>query len=672
MKDRLKKQDYLFIKSVAIQCNPNQFLHNNMVNQYYEYQSFFHLFKTTLPKQEILSNFALYYKDNPMKNDKELKTITIRQGSGDDALEMTVQVTQEEFEKMEEFRSKNPQKWPEYSLELVKAARDTIENPKTNIKHLSYLKSREWPKAALGILIVMMGLFIYWLCFRGPNTYYHDRELLGLKGPVKSLLTIDFDVDEEFAQDLKVVGSPQLGNANYKSFDSTGNTHENITIKIAESHLNKYKKLDYLGSFTQETIYDNEKRTKVNEQNTYNSDGNLIVEKKYCKDGRVFSQSIHEYNDKKNETKCSYVNYLNPQFSYDTEWSYTYDNNGKPLTKTEYYSDGSVNSITNYVYDQFGRVIKETFRNCPYDNRGKPIQKPTIETEGFFEIEKTNQYLKNEFIYTENTKWNNPYKRLIEKSSEVDHWWYDTANNRNDNHFLRTSEDGSVSEYKYSLYYDSDSVYYLEKKWDKNSELEYVNHIQRIKSPHDSIVICYFDDFSLGIDVTNCNNEKSQTKSYNTQSEIQSKELYQYTEPQHFSVVKNNSVVKFITNKKGRIETTEEKFDDGKTTFGKYSYKGNNKKWQEIIEYQNEAGDKSTTMKTYFHNLLTRMKDTDGISYEYEYNNKNELILYKASLGQECSFSDYIYDKHGNWIRRSKYNVSDGTYTITARCIEYY
>ena len=35
-------------------------------------------------------------------DNNETKTITIRQGSGDDALEMTVQVTQEEFEKMEE------------------------------------------------------------------------------------------------------------------------------------------------------------------------------------------------------------------------------------------------------------------------------------------------------------------------------------------------------------------------------------------------------------------------------------------------------------------------------------------------------------------------------------------------------------------------------------------
>ena len=52
------------------------------------------------------------------------KTITIRQGTGDDTLEMTVQVTHEEFEKMEELRSRNPQKWPTYSLELIKEARE--------------------------------------------------------------------------------------------------------------------------------------------------------------------------------------------------------------------------------------------------------------------------------------------------------------------------------------------------------------------------------------------------------------------------------------------------------------------------------------------------------------------------------------------------------------------
>lgn len=55
------------------------------------------------------------------------KTITIQQGTGDDALEMTVQVTQEELDKMEEIRSKDPSAWEGRGLDLVKAARDVLE-----------------------------------------------------------------------------------------------------------------------------------------------------------------------------------------------------------------------------------------------------------------------------------------------------------------------------------------------------------------------------------------------------------------------------------------------------------------------------------------------------------------------------------------------------------------
>ena len=54
------------------------------------------------------------------------KTITIQQGTGDDALEMTVQVTQEELDKMEEIRSKDPLAWEGRGLDLVKEAKEAV------------------------------------------------------------------------------------------------------------------------------------------------------------------------------------------------------------------------------------------------------------------------------------------------------------------------------------------------------------------------------------------------------------------------------------------------------------------------------------------------------------------------------------------------------------------
>lgn len=58
---------------------------------------------------------------------KDLKTITIHQGQGDDELEMIVQVTQEELDKMEELRGKNPLVWKGKELDLLKTVKKVIE-----------------------------------------------------------------------------------------------------------------------------------------------------------------------------------------------------------------------------------------------------------------------------------------------------------------------------------------------------------------------------------------------------------------------------------------------------------------------------------------------------------------------------------------------------------------
>lgn len=63
------------------------------------------------------------------KNDKT-KTIIIHEGIGDDAIEMTVQVTQEEFDKMEQIRKFSPANWEGRDLELLQEAKKILdENP---------------------------------------------------------------------------------------------------------------------------------------------------------------------------------------------------------------------------------------------------------------------------------------------------------------------------------------------------------------------------------------------------------------------------------------------------------------------------------------------------------------------------------------------------------------
>ena len=61
-----------------------------------------------------------------MENDTK-RTIKVRQGTGEDALEMTVQVTQEEFDKMEQIRRFSPESWEGKDLELIQEARKVIK-----------------------------------------------------------------------------------------------------------------------------------------------------------------------------------------------------------------------------------------------------------------------------------------------------------------------------------------------------------------------------------------------------------------------------------------------------------------------------------------------------------------------------------------------------------------
>ena len=84
------------------------------------------------------------------------KTITIQQGTGDDALEMTVQVTQEELDKMEEIRSKDPSAWEGRGLDLVKAAKEAVII-ETSEKRVEVKKHINW-KLLLGVSL--LGLII--------------------------------------------------------------------------------------------------------------------------------------------------------------------------------------------------------------------------------------------------------------------------------------------------------------------------------------------------------------------------------------------------------------------------------------------------------------------------------------------------------------------------------
>lgn len=67
--------------------------------------------------------------------EKEIKSIKILQGTGENEIEMKVFVTQEEIEKMKEIKSLFPVDWEGNELELLQEAKKQILDNAANKKH---------------------------------------------------------------------------------------------------------------------------------------------------------------------------------------------------------------------------------------------------------------------------------------------------------------------------------------------------------------------------------------------------------------------------------------------------------------------------------------------------------------------------------------------------------
>ena len=113
------------------------------------------------------------------------KTITIQQGTDDDALEMTVQVTQEELDKMEEIRSKDPSAWEGRGLDLVKAAKDAIIEASKDNAHPK--RCTNW-KLILGItlgVLAIIGTIIFAKKSRNKEQEVSQKHEINNAGAIK-------------------------------------------------------------------------------------------------------------------------------------------------------------------------------------------------------------------------------------------------------------------------------------------------------------------------------------------------------------------------------------------------------------------------------------------------------------------------------------------------------
>lgn len=154
--------------------------------------------------------------------------------------------------------------------------------------------------------------------------------------------------------------------------------------------------LDSKDNNTGSTVADTKIKTEDGTQVTYYDNGNIRSEQKKDSDGNNISYISYYENgnkeyeviysdDKMHETHTGYKEDGSVSYSYEVE----YDSNGKALKQTDFSSDGTVDSISEF--DENENIIKSTrYENekvtnwtiYEYDSEGKKIAQRTYTSEG--------------------------------------------------------------------------------------------------------------------------------------------------------------------------------------------------------------------------------------------------------------------------------------------------
>ncbi len=93
-----------------------------------------------------------------METNNEKKSITLHQGSGNDEMEIKVQVTQEELDKMEQLRRFSPEKWEGKELDLLQFVRELIKTEADKVQQLSIEEKREKRKQRLRWIVGIIAI----------------------------------------------------------------------------------------------------------------------------------------------------------------------------------------------------------------------------------------------------------------------------------------------------------------------------------------------------------------------------------------------------------------------------------------------------------------------------------------------------------------------------------
>lgn len=230
-----------------------------------------------------------------------------------------------------------------------------------------------------------------------------DLERMKLSGPVKSITTTQYEVENVFSDTIgklrkkrspwfsSYIGFDRNGNQISKKYYKVNGEIKNTWNTIYDKNNNRIAdiRLNSNDSLTSKTTYD------------YNQNGKLIREIQYNSDCKVENSFKAKYNLKNKITEEKW-------FKSDTLLIYrreTFYENDKVSASISYNSNGEINSKALYEYDNRGNKIKtkyigennltKSILKYKYNNDRKKVKEETYNSSGELTAIKTWKYDEN-------------------------------------------------------------------------------------------------------------------------------------------------------------------------------------------------------------------------------------------------------------------------------------
>lgn len=473
-----------------------------------------------------------------------------------------------------------------------------------------------------------------------------DRETNGIKGNVKSILSINYKAIDKFGQGDIVKEKPNAFGTEYSLYDSLGNILEHKYYYISKCHKRSEYEYNENGNITKWTSFDEDDDSKIKYGSEYEYDdkGNKILEIDIRDGSREVIKNEYDENGRL---------ILQKEIYWDNLYKYT--------------DDGKVKEWINLYKSSFGREKRhETYE---YDEKGNRI--------------------KEIVIFTPKSE----YERCLL-------YKYDDLNRVIDAIRINNSDvdKGEVTQRTKYYYKGNANLPYRITKWGKNGDIEDETYSIWFSSESDTLSIINLNKNNCITEISNRYKKKNNIieTNYNVESEIFLSDKYNYSDGVLQSVIDKNENVSSYEYDGNNLKKITQQFTDGKsisvynkgkiqstTCYDKhnkieseyiYEYTGDKNNGIQIIKYTDTEKKLSISELIFKNGKLVQSKDTQNGIVEIidnEYNEKGDIICSNNKSKGEKTTYVYKYDPFDNWYYKIEFK-NDKAETITERSIEYF